>query len=249
MQYDTIIVGNGEVGSSLYKALKQKPIKIKTIDIKDKDFDKITKTSKCTNLHITIPYFNKDFIRYCLNYVKDLEPELLIIHSSVPVGTTDELDRQIKIKMKDKTIDVVHSPVRGQHPKLAESLLYFVKYVGTQDKKAYLKAKKELAPIKTKWFNDRKATELGKLLCTSYYGVIISWHREMKKMCDNFDVNFDEVVTDVNKTYNEGYKKFRPNVIRPTLYPPEGVIGGHCVVPNAKLLDKQYKSKFLELIK
>jgi len=249
MIYDAIVVGKGEVGSSLLKALKKKNRTIKAIDIKDKDFSKALNNSKCLTLHITIPYFKKDFILYCLKYIKFFEPRLVIIHSSVPVGTTDELISKTKKKIKSDELMIVHSPVRGQHPNLTESLLYFVKYIGTENEKAYLEAKKELAPMKTKWFNNTKATELGKLLCTSYYGVIISWHREMKKMCDKFGVNFEEAVTDVNTTYNSGYKKFRPNVIRPTLYPPVGAIGGHCVVPNAKLLGTQFKSKFLELIK
>jgi len=250
MKYDSIIVGNGEVGSSLAKALtKKKKKSIKTIDIKDIDYEKALNSSECTNLHITIPYFNKYFINYCLNYIKAFKPTLVIIHSTVPVGITEEVEKAVEKKIKDRKIFIVHSPVRGQHPKLTESLLYFTKYVGTKNRTAFLEAKKELMPIKVKWIDNSKATELGKLLCTSYYGVIISWHREMMKMCDKFGVGFDDVVTDVNKTYNEGYKKFRPNVIRPTLYPPTGAIGGHCVVPNAKLLNKQFKSTFLELIK
>jgi hypothetical protein len=38
------------------------------------------------------------------------------------------------------------------------------------------------------------------------------------------------------------------NVIRPVLYPPTGRIGGHCVVPNAKILRKYLKSKAIDLI-
>jgi hypothetical protein len=46
-------------------------------------------------------------------------------------------------------------------------------------------------------------------------------------------------MTDFNKTYNAGYV-LKPNVIRPVLYAPSGKIGGHCVVPNAKILISQY---------
>ena len=52
----------------------------------------------------------------------------------------------------------------------------------------------------------------------------------------NFD--FDEVYTIPNADYNEGYKKLaKPNVIRPVLKPIPGPIGGHCLIPNANLLE------------
>jgi UDP-N-acetyl-D-mannosaminuronate dehydrogenase len=105
--------------------------------------------------------------------------------------------------------------------------------------------------LKTKVFYPSVTTELGKLLDTSYYGLCIAWHGEMKKISDKLGVNFEEVVTAFNKTYNEGYKKLgKSNVVRPVLYPPQktGGIGGHCVIPNAELLKKYFKSKALDLI-
>ncbi len=248
MLYDSLIIGNGEVGSALKKVLKKiKNRTVESIDIKDEDYSKKLNEIKCKCLHITIPHSGYIFNEYVLNYIKLTDPELVIIHSTVPVKTTENIIE--KLSSKGKNIKIVHSPVRGQHPKLEESLKLFVKYIGTPDKEAYLMAKKEMSNIKTKWFNDSRTTELGKLLCTSYYGLIISWHREMKRICDLYGVNFEEAVTDVNKTYNEGYKKLRPNVVRPILYPPEKEIGGHCVVPNARILNVHAKSKFLKLIK
>jgi hypothetical protein len=38
------------------------------------------------------------------------------------------------------------------------------------------------------------------------------------------------------------------HVVRPILYPPDGPIGGHCVVPNAKILSEEYESEFLRFI-
>jgi len=249
MLYNSLIVGNGEVGSALKIVLdKRKGTKNVIIDIRDKDFQKKVDNSTCEALHICIPN-NKTFIASCLKYIESFEPMLCVIHSSVPVGTTEKIISFVNKKNKPIHPKIVHSPVRGQHPKLAESLQYFVKYVGTSDKKAFELAKLELSNIKVEWIRDSKATELGKLLDTSYYGVCISWHREMKRICDYFGVDFENAVTDFNETYNIGYKKFRPNVIRPVLFLPKGEIGGHCVVPNANLLSKQIKSKFLDLIK
>jgi len=52
-----------------------------------------------------------------------------------------------------------------------------------------------------------------------------------------YDLQYDEVYTHPNNTYNEGYEELgMPNVRRPVLYPPEGKIGGHCIAPNFELL-------------
>ncbi len=251
MFYKSLIIGNGEVGSSLKRVLDKRD-KIRryflqrkscVIDIRDKDFQKKLNNDVCECLHICFPY-SKSFIKDCLRYITSFEPILCVIHSSIPVGITEKIHSLIKTP-----VHIVHSPVRGQHPKLAKSLQTFVKYVGTRDYKAYQLAKKEMSNMKTEWFKDSKTTELGKLLDTSYYGLCISWHREMKRICDHFGISFENAVSDFNKTYNAGYKKLRPNVIRPVLFPPERKIEGHCVVFNAKLLFKQIRSKFLELIK
>lgn len=243
--FESLIVGNGEVGSSLKKVLDKRQNKENSgiIDKKDKNFKRVFKELKCKTLHICYPYSN-NFIKNSLKYVEHFQPELVINHSTVPVGTTK--------KIKDKilsSIYIVHSPVTGDHPYLVKSLMTFVKYVGTENKKAYLKTKKEMSNMSLKWFSNSKDTELGKLLSTSYYGIVISWHREMKNFCEYFNVSYKNAITDFNLTYNAGYKKFRPEVIRPVLYPPKNKIGGHCVIQNARLLNKQKKSKFLSIIK
>ena len=93
--------------------------------------------------------------------------------------------------------------------------------------------------IKTKLFYPSTTTELGKLFDTTYYGLCIAWHGEMKKICNKYNVNFEKAVTDFNKTYNKGYKKLgKSNVIRPVLNPPDEYIGGHCIIPNAKMLNR-----------
>jgi hypothetical protein len=71
----------------------------------------------------------------------------------------------------------------------------------------------------------------------------------MKKVCDQFEINFDEAVTSFNKTYNEGYKKLRKHhVVRPVLFVDDNPIGGHCIVPNAEILNNHFKSQALDLI-
>lgn len=251
MYYESFIIGNGEVGSSLKKVLDLRKNREKSgiIDKKDKDFKERLSDLKCKNLHICFPN-NKNFINDVLKYLSILEPELCIIHSTVPVGTTTKINYlrfATKIALRSH---VVHSPIRGQHPNLDKGLLLFKKYVGTESKEAFNNAKKEMDNMNVIWFEKPEDTELGKLLDTSYYGLCIAWHREMERLCKYFNVSFENVVTDFNESYNVGYSKLKPNVVRPILTSPgKKRIGGHCVVQNAKILNSQHKSKFLELVK
>ena len=244
MYYNSLIIGSGEVGSSMKRVLQNRKNKQKVgiIDSKDSNYKETLKSTTCKTLHICYPY-NRRFKKEVLKYYMCFGPELIIIHSTVPVGTTGYLNCTCA------DVSIVHSPVRGQHPKLDKAIMSFVKYVGTDNEKAFKMAKKEMSNIKVKWIKNARETELGKILSTSYYGLCIAWHREMKKICKHFDVNFEEAVTDFNTTYNIGFKQIRPNVIRPVLSPPNGKIGGHCVSENAKLLKKQIHSSFLDLIK
>lgn len=160
---------------------------------------------------------------------------LVIIHSTVPVGTTAELGADHKF--------IVHSPCRGVHPHLAEGIRTFPKYIGADFAGAGRLAFEhfEEIGIKPQVVHKSKATELLKLLDTTYYGLAIAYHAYAAKLCDAVGVNFEMVMTDANRTYNEGYVELgKPNVVRPVLFPPEGPIGGHCVVPNAEILRGQF---------
>jgi UDP-N-acetyl-D-mannosaminuronate dehydrogenase len=87
-------------------------------------------------------------------------------------------------------------------------------------------------------FKKAEATELGKLLDTAYYGWNVIFAKEVKRIADEHGLDYEEVYTIPNTHYNEGYKKHGMyHVVRPVLKYIPGKIGGHCVVPNAYLLD------------
>jgi DNA-binding CsgD family transcriptional regulator len=70
----------------------------------------------------------------------------------------------------------------------------------------------------------------------------------MKKLCDQYGIDFEKAVTDFNQTYNEGYKKLgKSNVVRPVLFPPKGGCGGHCVLENTILL-REACPEFMEAL-
>jgi len=228
------ILGYGEIGKAI--AMFYKNPKIKDLNRNDGLFE-------IDVLHICIPWSDK-FIKIAEKEIKEANPKLTIIHSTVAPGTTKKLAGKFNGM-------VVHSPVRGVHPNLFKGIKTFVKYIGADNKKASSLAEKHLQSlkIKTKTFDPSLTTELGKILDTTYYGVCIAWHKEMKKICDKLGVDFEKAVTNFNQTYNEGYTKLgKKNVIRPVLFVDNKPIGGHCVVPNVEILKELFNSKAIGLI-
>jgi cytidyltransferase-like protein len=228
------ILGFGEVGQAIAKFYKNPLIK---------DLQRDDGLIGVDVLHVCIPG-NENFFSVAQREIANIQPKLAIIHSTVSPGITRQLAEQFSGK-------VVHSPIRGIHPYLHEGIKTFVKYIGSDNPEAGAMAKEHLESlgIKTKLFNSSVATELGKLFDTTYYGVAIAWHGDMKKLCDAMSVDFEQVVTDFNKTYNEGYIALgKHNVVRPVLSAPNPHIGGHCVIPNARILKKYMDSKAVDLI-
>lgn len=207
-----LIVGYGEVGKALGKVLG----KHQWIDRHSSHLIVVPDV-----IHICIPY-SKDFNKEVEDY-KSCTSGPVIVHSSVPVGTCDKLG-------------VVHSPIRGVHPNLEKGIRTFVKYFGGKNAKKAAKIFSDLG-IKTKVYKDARTTEAIKLWDTTQYGKLIMLEKQIYKWCQKNKVEFKEVYQNANKDYNEGYTKLgMPHVVRPYLKHIEGPIGGHCVVPNAKLL-------------
>lgn len=223
------IIGYGQVGKALAKFYDQPKIQ---------DLNRDDNLKGVDVLNICIPY-NENFVKIVKEEIDKIKPKLTIIHSTVAPGTTKEIGGM-----------AVHSPIRGVHPYLYESIKNFTKYIGADMLEAGIMAEDHIRSlgIKTKAFGPSITTELGKLLSTSYYGICIAWADEMDKYCDMAKIDFKEAVTHFNKTYNEGYNKLgTPNFNRPLLHAPEGgKIGGHCIIPNAKILQKYRESKMIE---
>lgn len=228
------ILGYGEVGQAIAKFYRNPKIK----DLKRDDG-----LFGVGVLNVCIPWSEK-FLDIVEKEIKKIKPKLTIIHSTVAPGTTKKLAQKFNGM-------VVHSPIRGVHPNLYQGVKTFIKYIGVDNKRAGKLAEKHLRSlnIKTKLFMPSMTTEVGKILDTTYYGIVIAWHGEMKEICDKLGVDFESAVTDFNKTYNEGYTRLgKSNVVRPVLYPPQSGRSKHCIVPNATILSKYYETPILKLL-
>lgn len=217
----SLIIGAGEIGKSLHEVLQT----AHESHIRDKEDLKLDKVDV---LNICYPYF-KDFTAQTKKYIAQYKPKVTIIHSTVKPGTT-----------KACGDFVVHSPCHGRHPRLAQGIMTFTKYVGGENIYATYMADKFLqeAGIKTEVVTNSATSELSKIMCTSYYGWNLLFMKEMVSICKKAGVPFSEVYTRWNSHYNEGYAQMGyPQFIRPVLDPMPGEIGGHCIVPNCELAE------------
>jgi hypothetical protein len=215
-----LIVGYGEVGQALHKIFPEADFydwKIST----SADMDRL-KDIAFDAVHICFPYFN-NFEQSVSHYSMYFQDALVIVHSSVPVGTCDRLG-------------VVHSPVRGVHPQLEQGIRTFVKFFGGARAPAAAKIFRDRG-IKTMCSDSAADTEALKLWDTTIYGWNILIEKAIHAYCEEHGLDFGIVYKLANLTYNEGYEKLgRPEFKKYVLKDYPGPIGGHCVRENWELL-------------
>jgi hypothetical protein len=210
----SLILGKGEVGQALFKVLKP----FHNIQIREQN----NLRERFDVIHICFPYF-KGFEKEVKRYQELYCPKFTIIHSTVPIGTSIKCN-------------AFHSPIRGTRPYLEKSLTTFVKYLAP--KNIELKRYFEKAWIQIKILQNSKDSEALKIWSTTQYALSIMIEKEIFQFCKERKLDFKEVYTDANQTYDEGYFKLgNYNVQRPVLKHVKGQIGGHCIINNLKFLD------------
>jgi len=237
-----LVVGLGEVGRSLFALFKESGKfevygwdvdKEKIRDIRQSDLPKVVDV-----LHICYRCSDQEeFVKTTVDYVRQYRPELTIINSTIPPETTQKV----------YTLSgghVVHSPVRGMHKNrdsMRRYLSLVTKYIGGIDEKSAELARRhfEELGLETKVLIGPVETELAKLFETTYRAWMIACFQEMHRISRRFGAYFDQVVDFLEDTH-------RVRFDRPIHFP--GVIGGHCLIPNAELLLKSCDSEFVRLI-
>ena len=213
----TLIIGMGEVGQALGKVLAcYNPVLV--------DLEEVSITETVSVMHVCIPYTER-FSSYVKSYQQKYSPRFTVIHSTVPVGTSGALG-------------ALHSPIRGLHPDLESGIRTFPKFIGGNNASEVADYFRR-AGLKVILFDKADTTEAMKLFDTEYYRVCIEFAHRVKKYCNKHELNFHEVYTLANETYNAGYEKLgHPEFVRPVLQPIMKPIGGHCIIPNSQLLNE-----------
>jgi UDP-N-acetyl-D-mannosaminuronate dehydrogenase len=221
-----IVAGMGEIGRPLLNILSR------SFDCIGIDIDPVEIEPPVGVLHICYPYQIPRYVRTTADYIRRFQPELAIIHSTVPPGTT----RQVQLEASECL--VAFSPVRGKHARMEHDMLHYKKFVAAPRQEAVTAALGHFfaAGLQTAIFSSPEVAELAKLLETSYLGMLVAWAQEEERLAARFGGSFDEVNSFV------GEIAFLPAHIFP------GEIGGHCVLPNIDLLLSRVESPFLDLI-
>ena len=233
---DILIVGSsGEVGSAIRKVIERS--RLYRVSLLDKVGVTELHSKKFDVMHVCIPY-DDDFMDVVADHMFTYKPRLTLIESTVKPKTTEALYELTKLP-------ICHSPVRGRHVEGIENGLFsYTKFIGSPWRIFALEAEKyyNSLGLKTYICNSSGETEFMKLLETTYYGLLIAFAQEVRRICNKFGLNENDVNAFFNtETIESGYKHMLP-----VKYP--SVIGGHCVIPNAMILKKVFPSKFIDIM-
>lgn len=214
-----LVIGAGEVGSALAEVLgceardigNHAPLEVEV-------------------LHVCFPW-TPDFAEQVGRYQDIYAPQVTVIHSTVPVGTS-------------RALDACHSPVRGRHPHLVDGFRTFVKFFA--GKGAHEASDMWPGPVEVA--ADPETTEAGKLWELLAYGLQIAVQKEMHAWCIERGADPDLAYRQFAETYNTGYQQLgHPEFTRPIITPTPGPIGGHCITRNAEHIDHPLADLLLAL--
>jgi UDP-N-acetyl-D-mannosaminuronate dehydrogenase len=229
----TIIIGVGEIGSALQSILsKAYPHQVWALDI----IQEKTYLEGCPPtidvMHICLRH-SQDFNKQVKEYVEKYKPQIVNICTTAPVGTTESFGKR----------NFVHSTTRGLHPNLITGLVAIPKHVGGDLQYArILSAYFNKAGVECVLHNCSATTELLHILNNVHYGINLIFADEAAKLCREYGVDYLDYLA-YTQTNNRGYVALgHDSKVRPILTPPNGRIGGHCVVMSANLIPQDKRN-------
>jgi UDP-glucose 6-dehydrogenase len=241
-----IILGHGQIGKLIHALLEETKQQIWYRDISDQSEDVMEITS-FDYLHVCIPYSSL-FVKTVQEAITVHNPRNVIIHSTVKVGTTEQIKHDF----------IIYSPVNGRHDngfledvKRYRKFFASARFVDFAEDNEDVKVKNEIESM----FNfvcdfsfkqDIKSLEFAKLNCTTYTLENIAYEKNLYEYCKKAGLDYDKVYVKWNMNYNQGVKV---DWKRPIYVHQEGVVGGHCLIPNLELLPEDYENGRIAKIK
>ena len=233
-----LILGCGEVGKSLGDVLGER----RKILYHDPPKGIICQILKPDYLHVCIPFIeNETFVEETLHALQKFDPFHIVIHSTVPVGTTRLIhDAMLKgIRETGTWSFIAYSPIRGLHPNLSTHIRQFPKWYATfvdgevdnQITRYFAEAGISMRKAET-----IESLELMKLLDTLEYGYRIALWQEIGRLTANLPGIHPKAktMTQIAEWLFEKRKVYDGDRgMAPIMY--DGFIGGHCIMPNLEL--------------
>lgn len=223
-----IVIGLGEVGKPLAAILSTVTNVAGRDERQGFNYGQIKDVLEM--MHICFGY-KDSFVDDVLSWVDlDFEnPKAIVIHSTVKPYTTKILQSKLP------KIPIIYSPVRGLHKRMKQDMIEYTKFyahyphpLGWQASTMF-KARFESAKVKVHKASSPHLLEHAKILTdTSYYGWLIAYAQITNEICNEQGLDYDELWS-----FSEEIHTKLSN--RPKMFP--GIIGGHCVIPNALLFE------------
>ena len=264
---NVLVVGLGEIGGTVFSILRSSDkFNMYGIDLdetKMQEYDaneplanekdefsgelgkKYAKIVPIDVMHICIPVSSKSkFLDTASSLIVKYQPKLIIINSTVPIGTTMDLQKRCDCL-------VAHSPCRGVHKNreyMIQEFRRWTKYVGGATPEAGSEAQSHFreAGLKTKMLSSCNDTEFAKLFETTYRTWMIVFFQKMARLARGYSLRDLNVKIDFDQTVDFIEDTHRIRHDRPVMFPD--VIGGHCLLPNSKLLLEELEPEMLKLI-
>ena len=232
MTVSDILIGLGEVGSALYEVLSER----RAFSIVDpaKGFEpELGEAPQSDWCHVAIPY-SESFISTIVEYVRKFNPNHLVLHSTVPIGTTRKIEREADY------IPTYFSPIRGRHPSLARYIRSFPKWYassisGGMDNEfvAYFAA----AGIQTRKAPSYEFLEWAKLWETTSFGYALVMWQEIERQVMKIPGDKNTNLSALKNWLHEKKRVYDGDLGYVPIYDSvPGPIGGHCITQNWDLL-------------
>lgn len=231
----SLILGVGEIGSAYHEILKPVYPDTYRLDLIPERSDK--KLPKEVDiLHVCLRY-DEMWERLVENATRRFNPRLINVMSTVPPGETEKLGNS-----------ACHSTTRGLHPNLADFIMVTPKHIGGT-KAEELAGYFIQAGLECVTHLKAKTTEAAHILSNLHYLTSIMFAREMESACRKWGVDYYDTVMRYSETHNQGYRKMgMSSKFRPIIHPPGDSIGGHCLVPNAKLIPEEMRGPIMRML-
>ena len=229
-----LVVGYGEIGKAVHEVLGAYH-EVGFYDLNGTEYA----VRNPQVLHLCYPY-DKNFIDFANQYIAFYRPKLVIVWSTTYPGTCNEIGEE-----------VVHSPVEGKHPRLADSIMLGVRWLGSKNIDSLIMAGKLFKDIgiKVHPVENSLYTEVLKIMGTTKYLWNIRWAEVEKSICKKAKMPHRMVNlwdSDYNELYDRlGMKGFKRYILTP---PTSDTIGGHCLIPNFRMLKHYIRKKEFKLM-
>ena len=227
-----VVAGLGEIGAPILKLISRHFLSVGyDVDaslMKTRQFSRLEKVP-VSFLHVCIP-FDKKFDSSIASLYKKFRPEIIVIHSTIPPYTTKRLQKKLPCP-------VVYSATRGVHKRMLIDLKRYTKFfavekAGPESEWAARRysALLQKCDVKPRRMRDPVTLELAKIVVdTTYYGWLINYAQLSSMIAQKYGVDYDEMWS-----FSDDIHRILGN--RPKMFP--GFIGGHCVIPNLRLIDE-----------